>query len=246
MVDFLAENNACGQYLLRLVSRGNAIIAELLRLSDVVPQVFRMEAKSDIQKYGDVLCDFSYFTMSDFYENKIESNPQLQDRDEEFKENYIDILTRFYLAFESVHKYITDLGRFLEDLDEGIYIQQTLETVLANEDGRQLLCESLFLCGVILLVTDQKIDGIVRERMLVSYYRYSAQRSSMDSNIDDVCKLLRSTGYSTAPGAKRPPNYPDDYFREVYNSSDSDVCCSFSDCNMKFIVALAVNKLESL
>ncbi|GFW82443.1 WASH complex subunit 5 [Trichonephila clavipes] len=215
MVDFLAENNACGQTLLRLVSRGNAIIAELLRLSDVIPRVFRLELKNDIQKYSDVLCDFSYFKITDFYENKIESNPQLQDRDEEFKENYLDILTRFYLAFESVQKYITDFQHFLEDLDEGIYIQQTLETVLANEDGRQLLCEAVFLCGVILLVIDQKIEGIVRERMLVSYYRYSAQRSSMDSNLDDVCKLLRSTGYSSTPGAKRVPNYPDEYFRRV-------------------------------
>lgn len=75
MVDFLAENNGCGQNLLRLVSRGNAIIAELLRLSDVVPQVFRLELKSDIQKYSEVLCDFSYFKITDFYENKIETNP---------------------------------------------------------------------------------------------------------------------------------------------------------------------------
>lgn len=75
MVDFLADNNACGQNILRLVSRGNAIIAELLRLSDVIPQVFRLETKNDIQKYNDILCDFSYFKMTDFCENKIESNP---------------------------------------------------------------------------------------------------------------------------------------------------------------------------
>ena len=29
--------------------------------------------------------------------------------------------------------------RFLEDLEEGVYIQQTLENVLLNEDGKQLL-----------------------------------------------------------------------------------------------------------
>lgn len=214
-MDFLAENNACGQNLLRLVSRGNAIIAELLRLADVVPQVFRLETKQDQQKYGEILWDFSYLKAADFYENKIETNAQLQDKDEEFKENYIDIITRFYFAFESVHKYTVDLDRFLEDLEEGIYIQQTIETVLLNEDGKQLMCEALFLCGVILLLIDQKIEGIVRERMLVSYYRYSAQRSSSDSNIDDVCKLLRSTGYSSAPGAKRPPNYPEEYFRRI-------------------------------
>lgn len=41
MGDFLATNNICGQNLLRLVSRGNAIIAELMRLKDYVPPVFR-------------------------------------------------------------------------------------------------------------------------------------------------------------------------------------------------------------
>ena len=29
--------------------------------------------------------------------------------------------------------------RFLEDLEEGIYIQQTTESVLLNEDGKQLM-----------------------------------------------------------------------------------------------------------
>lgn len=43
----------------------------------------------------------------------------------------------------------------------------------------------------------------------------SAARSSADSNMDDICKLLRSTGYSSQPGAKRPPNYPESYFQRV-------------------------------
>lgn len=33
--------------------------------------------------------------------------------------------------------------------------------------------------------------------------------------MDDICKLLRSTGYSSQPGSKRPPNYPESYFRRV-------------------------------
>lgn len=33
-------------------------------------------------------------------------------------------------------------------------------------------CEALYLYGVMLLVIDQKIEGEIRERMLVSYYRY--------------------------------------------------------------------------
>uniref|UniRef100_A0A7M4ES32 WASH complex subunit 5 n=1 Tax=Crocodylus porosus TaxID=8502 RepID=A0A7M4ES32_CROPO len=215
MVDFLAENNLCGQAILRIVSCGNAIIAELLRLSEFIPGVFRLKDKADQQKYGDIIFDFSYFKGPEICEGKLEARPELLDLDEEFRENNIEILTRFYLAFQSVHKYIVDLNRYLDDLNEGIYIQQTLETVLLNEDGKQLLCEALYLYGVMLLVIDQKIEGEVRERMLVSYYRYSAARSSADSNMDDICKLLRSTGYSSQPGAKRPPNYPESYFSRV-------------------------------
>ncbi|XP_007441945.1 WASH complex subunit 5 [Python bivittatus] len=214
MLDFLAENNLCGQAILRIISCGNAIIAELLRLSEFVPAVFRLRDKTDQQKYGDIIFDFSYFKGPEVCESRLEAKPDLRDLDDEFRENNIEILTRFYLAFQSVHKYIVDLNRYLDDLSEGIYIQQTLETVLLNEDGKQLLCEALYLYGVMLLVIDQKIEGEVRERMLVSYYRYSAARSA-DSNMDDICKLLRSTGYSSQPGAKRPANYPESYFSRV-------------------------------
>ncbi|XP_067323390.1 WASH complex subunit 5 [Anolis sagrei] len=214
MLDFLAENNHCGQAILRIVSCGNAIIAEFLRLSEFIPSVFRLRDKADQQKYGDIIFDFSYFKGPETCEGRLEAKPDLQDLDDEFRENNIEILTRFYQAFQSVHKYIVDLNRYLDDLNEGVYIQQTLETVLLNEDGKQLLCEALYLYGVMLLVIDQKIEGEVRERMLVSYYRYSAARSA-DSNIDDICKLFRSTGYSSQTGAKRPPNYPESYFSRV-------------------------------
>lgn len=216
MADFLAENNQCGQNILRLVSRGNAIIAELSRLADFIPPVFRLDTKLDQMKYGEIIADFSYFKSTEYFDNRIETRVELQDLDEEFRENQIEILTRFYQAFAGVHKYVTDLNRFLEDLEEGVYIQQTMESVLLNEDGKQLMCEALYLYGVMLIVIDQKIEGVVRERMLVSYYRYSAQKASAgDSNIDDVCKLLRSTGYSTVLSAKRPPGYPESYFARV-------------------------------
>ncbi|XP_076082010.1 WASH complex subunit 5-like isoform X2 [Mytilus galloprovincialis] len=221
MADFLAENNQCGQNILRLVSRGNAILAELLRLSEVIPPVFRQENQHEKLKYADIISDFSYFRNAEYFDNKIESKVELQDLDEEFRENNIEILTRFYQAFSSVHKYIIDLTKFLEDLEEGIYIQHSLESVLINDDGKQLLCEALFLYGVMLLIIDTRIEGIIRERILVSYYRYSAQKAAAgDSNIDDVCKLLRSTGFSNAPGAKRPPNYPESYFNRVHINSD--------------------------
>lgn len=135
--------------------------------------------------------------------------------DEEFRDNYIDILNRFYLAFESIHQYITNLINFIEELNEGVFIQHSLESVLQTEEGKQVLCESLYLYGVMLLILDIHIPGIIRERLIVSYYRYSVQKTHGDSNIDDVCKLLRSTGFSNLPNAKHVPNYPEDYFRRI-------------------------------
>lgn len=41
MADFLAEDNACGQNLLQIVAVGNAIIAEILRLKDYIPEIFK-------------------------------------------------------------------------------------------------------------------------------------------------------------------------------------------------------------
>ena len=35
--------------------------------------------------------------------------------------------------------------RFLEDLEEGIFIQQTLDSVLMNEDGKQLMVGHLII-----------------------------------------------------------------------------------------------------
>lgn len=214
-VDFLADNNLCGQTILRLVSRGNAIIAELLRLSEFIPPSYRLDAGRSEQssKYVEIISDFSYFKKAEQFDARIESDPHLRDMDDEFRENHLEIITRFYLAFESIHKYVLDLDRFVDELIEGAYIQQTLESVMLNDDGKQLMCEALFLYGVMLLVVDQKIEGSLREKMLVSYHRYSARRVSSDSNVDDVCKLLRSTGYVHGVGGKRPLNYPEDYFR---------------------------------
>ena len=46
-LDFLSEENTCGQTILKLVSRGNAIIAELLRLSEYIPPVFHLDSRED-------------------------------------------------------------------------------------------------------------------------------------------------------------------------------------------------------
>lgn len=58
-----------------------------------------------------------------------------------------------------------------------------------------------------LLVVDQYIPHVTRERLLVAYYRYRTDTQG-ESTIDEVCKLLRSTGDES----KRAATYPEDYF----------------------------------
>ena len=95
-MDFLAEANGPGQLLLRLVSRGNAILAELLRLSDNIPQGLlllyhnkhkgRSREKTNInanarfqtafrpensQQYAMLIFDFSYLQNEELYEKRI-------------------------------------------------------------------------------------------------------------------------------------------------------------------------------
>lgn len=87
----------------------------------------------------------------------------LQDLDEEIRENHIDLLTRFYIAFESIQKFATDINSYIEDLEEGVYIQQTLESVFINEDGRQLMVSKMLLqikiCVRTLLISSAVTDS---------------------------------------------------------------------------------------
>ncbi|KAF0972785.1 hypothetical protein FDP41_009034 [Naegleria fowleri] len=190
-INFLSETNHCGQTLLQLVAHGNAIIAELLRLSHYIPPVFFLDDK----KYQYIIFDFKYLKNQDAYDNRITSSSDLLDLDESFKESHMPILERFYTLFKAIYNYYKDFIKFMNDLDQGYYIQQTLESILVNQDGKQLLAESLYLYGVMLMLLDLKIPGIVRERMLMSYFRYKG--AGEIPNIDDVCKLCRSTGFDS-------------------------------------------------
>eukprot|EP01104_Vermistella_antarctica_P006079 TRINITY_DN16810_c0_g1_i1.p1 TRINITY_DN16810_c0_g1~~TRINITY_DN16810_c0_g1_i1.p1 ORF type:complete len:1181 (+),score=374.81 TRINITY_DN16810_c0_g1_i1:155-3697(+) len=236
-MDFLQEENLAGQTILRLCSRGNAIVAELLRLSDHIPSVFKLSTAEEQQRYGGILFDFDYLDKSDLYEHRIEESEGMLDLDEEFRDNHLQIINRFYKLFESIYIYSTDLNKFLEDLEDGVFIQLTLDIVLMNPDGKQLLAESVFLMGVMLLLLDERVEGIVRERMLVSYMRYMGQVAA--EHLDEVCSLMRNTGYvpgtfsgaaaSPQPAAKgknrnnnnnapiipRPKDYPESFFSRV-------------------------------
>ena len=109
-MDFLDDNNVCGQALLRLVSRGSAIIAELLRLSDHVPPAVSANPEDDpaAAKYAPVLFDFKYLKTQEMYDKRINTNAELAEIDDEFHTTYEEVLSRFYKLFESIVRYIQD------------------------------------------------------------------------------------------------------------------------------------------
>ena len=75
--------------------------------------------------------------------------------------------------------------------------------MLLDEDGKQLICEVLYLYGVLLLLMDARIDGAVRERMLIAYYRNKGA-SSIDS-IEDVFLPARATAFAASDLDRNEP-----------------------------------------
>lgn len=61
---------------------------------------------------------------------------------------------------------------------------------------------------------DQRIEGVVRERILISFYRSKGSVEYPD--IDAVLQLCRATGWKNEYGwLKKPNNYPEEYFSRI-------------------------------
>jgi len=87
----------------------------------------------------------------------------------------------------------------------------SIESLMNDPEGKQLLGESLYLYGVILLQMDYHIPGLVRERLLVAFNRWRGR--SMLLNYSKVCEVCRSTGY--VYGQPYPSMYPVEYVNRL-------------------------------
>jgi WASH complex subunit strumpellin len=74
--------------------------------------------------------------------------------------------------FDRIVRLYQDMRKFMDDLREGMYIQQTVDALLADMEGKQLLIELTYAHGVLLLLLDQRMDPKVKEHIVVSFYRY--------------------------------------------------------------------------
>jgi WASH complex subunit strumpellin len=91
----------------------------------------------------------------------------------EFAINHHSIIQEYYTLFTSIYNYQHELHRFITELTKGYYIQyNTIESVLLEDDGRELLCEGVWLYGVILIMVERYLPGPVRERLIIAYFRF--------------------------------------------------------------------------
>lgn len=98
--------------------------------------------------------------------------------DEAFKETYLDIIERFYNMFESIYNYYMLVQTYLQDINEGKFIEFNLDNILQDNEGKVLLIESIYHYGVMLLLLDRLIPSIARERMISCYIRYMSGAAS--------------------------------------------------------------------
>lgn len=212
-----------GQKALCLASRGSAVIAELLRLADHIPAAFTAPQRTE---YADIIMDFSYFKAREVIDKAIADSPELSKLDEEFWHTHMDLLSQFFKLFRAVLIYVTELNRFVDDLEtQGA--GTSIDGILNRSLGAvQLLSELHHLYGVMLLLLDDKIGGRTRERLIVSYVRY---RGAGEAQLVDITRLCRATGYEPEPipsppsvgggSLPSPPpasvGYPAAYFHRV-------------------------------
>ena len=198
-----AKMTACA-----FVARAQALVAELIRLSERVPKPL-MDATQG--KYAKVLFDYAYFDSPLVHDDSIEQSSTAIDLDDELKANYGAVLARYWNAFDAVVRWHGDFIRFVEDVVDGVYVSETIELILSDDDGKQYVIEALATFGVILKTLDERFHGKFKERVVVAYYRHHANEDV--PNVDDVIKLCKCTGYdASAPSTSRPNEYPESYF----------------------------------
>ncbi len=113
--------------------------------------------------------------------------------------------------FVGITRFHADTVHFLEDLDAGAYVAHTLEELLRGVESRQLLVEALTLCALLPLLLDARLEGAVRERLVVAHIRFRGTADAEVPHVESVVRLTRATGYLHTQPALRPRGYPEDF-----------------------------------
>jgi WASH complex subunit strumpellin len=121
----------------------------------------------DVNKYVPFLFDFSYLHNPEEWEASLslpaaqqqqqgaESPESLSELEREFAVNHRAAIEEYYELFYSIYEYQAEVNQFAADLTKGYFIQYTVESVLLDAEGRALLCEAVWLYGVMLIMMER-------------------------------------------------------------------------------------------
>ena len=132
-------------------------------------------ASDEARNYSRFLFDFTYLHNPEEWEAGLSSSSlpphpssessssspptvveeDLLELEREFAINHRSIIEEYYDLFYSIYEYQKHLNDFAVDLSGGYYIQYTVESVLLDADGRALLCEAIWLYGVMLMLMER-------------------------------------------------------------------------------------------
>ena len=100
------------------------------------------------------------------------------------------------------------MTQYLNDVQEGKYIEFTIEALIQMKEGKRLIAEIMHHYSAMLLLLDRLIPAVARERIVTCYLRYMGSSASQ-YNVK-VCKLIKDTGY-TVNRHTNEENIPDMY-----------------------------------
>ncbi|KAK9819738.1 hypothetical protein WJX72_001772 [[Myrmecia] bisecta] len=203
--------------LLATAAQGDVLLARLLSLSSRLPKALLNEGSSS--QYAPVLFDFRYFKEAEVYERRIEASPDHVALDEGFREEFGELVEEVFQLFEAIVEQHRRLVGCLEQLRGSSIAQATLETVMQSQEGRQVLVEALAQQAALLLLLDRCIEGGVRERCVVAYYRIRGGAHAVGPSFGDIMRLCSATGFKTS-ASKLPAGYPAAYVARLPLPSD--------------------------
>lgn len=77
-----------------------------------------------------MLFNLEYIQDCDRFDNMINDSVELTELDESFKESYFEIIKRFYMLFEQIYLFYTQVNQYLQDIKDGKYIEFTIEALI--------------------------------------------------------------------------------------------------------------------